>query len=246
MSFTFDQECALYQNEAEIHKATWGRFVEYVNETPYLKEHRDFVEKNFLGFGDRAFHWLWKLLVDEMPQEFSFLEVGVYCGQVLSLVPYIASKQGKQCKTYGVTLLNRFNGEKPGATQFPDVNYLERIRFLHEHFGIPLSLERLLIGSSIDPEIQARARELPKFDMVYIDGCHDYKYVISDLQTYGAMVKPGGYLIVDDSSCNLKMWWGAFPGIDDVSRAVEDVIISSSEWEHKLAVMHDRVFLRRR
>jgi len=35
-------------------------------------------------------------------------------------------------------------------------------------------------------------------DFVYIDGNHDYKYVLEDLNTWYPKIKPGGYLCGDD------------------------------------------------
>lgn len=244
---TFGEECMAYRDEETVHKDIVERFTAYVNSTPYLKAHRDFVEKMFYGFGERSFHWLWKLLVDEMPLEFSFLEIGVYCGQVFSLVPMIAREQGKSCEAYGVTLLSTFAGKTGEFPAFPDVDYLGKIEDIHRQFGLPFSAERaLIVGDSTNADVQARVAPMGPFDIVYVDGCHEYDYVESDLRVYGAMVKAGGYLVVDDASCRLHLPWGMFPGIEPVSKATETAIISHPDvWQDCLAVMHNRVFRRR-
>jgi hypothetical protein len=243
---TFAEECMAYRDEEGVHKDIWERFTEYVNTTSYLKAHRDFVEKNFYGFGDRSFHWLWKLLVDEMPPEFRFLEIGVYCGQMLSLVPLVAREQGKRCQALGVTLLSAFSGKTGEFPPFPDVDYLEKIKDIHREFGLLFCpWEGLIVGDSTGSEVQARAANRGPFDIVYVDGCHEYDYVERDLRAYGEMVKAGGYLVVDDASCRLHIPWGMFSGIEPVSRATEKVIVNHPEiWQECLVVMHNRVFLR--
>ncbi len=61
------------------------KFCEEVNKNAELKELRDFVEQNAFGFGERSFYWMWKLIVDEMPKEFTFLEIGDLKAQTTAL-----------------------------------------------------------------------------------------------------------------------------------------------------------------
>lgn len=51
------REAAWYHDSADYHKETVERFTRYVNEDAELKAHRDFIETEFYGFGERAFHW---------------------------------------------------------------------------------------------------------------------------------------------------------------------------------------------
>ena len=234
-----------YTNTEDAHRALVDSFKNMVNQTPWLKEHRDFVERHVYGFGERSFHWLWKLLVDEMPQEFRFVEVGVYKGQVLSLIRLLANRAGKQAQITGVTPLSSFAGVTTQFQKFPETDYLQHIKDLHEHFSLSFSEDQIVKGDSTSPETWTRV--LPKgpfFDIVYVDGCHEYDFVVKDLMIYGSMVKKDGYLVVDDASNFLKMYWGSFPGIEDVSRAVRDHIEGKPEWKEVLAVMHNRVFRR--
>ena len=50
-----------------------------------LRDHRFFFATNGRGFGEDAFHVLWWMLLQELRPK-TFLEIGVYRGQVLSLV----------------------------------------------------------------------------------------------------------------------------------------------------------------
>lgn len=237
------EEVTRYEDTAENHDERVKRFTALVNTNSILKDHRDFVEAHWYGFGERCFHWLWKLLVDEMPQAFSFLEVGVYCGQVLSLVPYLAKLQVKTCKAAGVTMLNSFSGVKGEFPLFPETDYRHHIDHILQEFGVPATL---YVGDSTSETIHEQIQGVAPFDIVYIDGCHEYEYVKSDLEFYSRLVKPGSYLVIDDASCYLKIPWGMFSGIEPVSRATEEIIIQHPEtWQECLALMHLRLFLRR-
>jgi SAM-dependent methyltransferase len=231
-----------YRDTSDDHRRVVETFKALTDTVPWLKEHRDFVEKHVYGFGERSFHWMWKLLVDQMPHTFDFLEVGVYKGQIPSLVRLISDHQSKTAQITGVTPLSSFSGVTGKEAKFPDEDYMQHIKNLHAQFHIPFSEGQIIKGDSTDPEIQEQARKRGPFDIVFVDGCHEYDFVVKDLKVYGEMVKPGGYLVVDDSSNFLHLYWGAFPGIEDVSRAVRDVIETDPKWKQVFVVMHDRVF----
>ncbi len=205
---------------------------------PELKAHRDYVEQHAYGFGERAFHWLWKLIVDEMPSDVRFLEVGVYKGQVLSLIRLLAP----DADITGVTMASSFSGITGKFSTFPDTDYRQHIADLHDHFG--LEQPTLVIGDSTSEAIHNAFLLQKPFDVVYVDGCHEYDYVVNDLQFYPTLLKPGGLLVVDDSACFMKQPWGYFQGIQDVSLAVRSIIEVDPQYEHLLAVMHNRVWRR--
>lgn len=234
-------EIECYDNNKHAHRLQWQHFVEEVNGDPQLKEHRDFVEKHVYGFGDRAFHWLWKLLVDELPEWFRFLEIGVYKGQVPSLIRLLADRTQKNAEIYGLTPLDDRSGPKGEFPKFPDTDYYEHIKNLHDHFDLRMPV--LLHADSTTPEARRMAEIVAPFDVLYIDGGHEYEVVCSDLD-YREHVGPGGFLLMDDSANFLNMWTGCFPGIVQVSRAVRDVLDPDPRFEHRLAIMHLRLWER--
>lgn len=246
MNRTFEQWEAAYLNTKAYNGQLVEDFKALVNGTPWLKEHRDFSERHVYGFGERSFHWLWYLLVrDEMPAHFRFLEVGVYKGQVVSLMRLLAQHTGKTADIYGVTLLSSFGGVTDRFPKFPETDYRGHICDLHEEFDLPFDPDaQLIVGDSISPEIHARVAKMEPFDLVYVDGCHEADYVRNDLEFYGGLVRPGGYLATDDASNNLEMPWGFFGGIQEVSDTVDAVIVPDPRWHHCIAVMHNRIFRR--
>jgi hypothetical protein len=87
-SSTLDQVIGQYRNTGEVNDQVWSRFTELTDAISFLKAHRDHVEANGLGFGDRAFHFLWLLILDYLKRQSlpnDLLEIGVYKGQVISL-----------------------------------------------------------------------------------------------------------------------------------------------------------------
>jgi len=218
------------------------RFTQYVNDTHGLNKHRTFVEQKGYGFGERAFHWAWKLLVDEMPDGFRFLEIGVFKGQVISLIRLLADMQEKHAIINGVTPLSTTSGPQGKFSKFPESDYAQDIANLHHAFG--LAQPQILNRDSTDGISHWLVGKIPKFDIVYIDGCHEFDSVLSDIKFYSERVKPGGYLVMDDSANNLKEPWGFFQGIVDVSTAVMLTLDTDPQWKHLIAVMHLRVFQR--
>ena len=235
-------EAAVWKDTADYAADIVERFTQGVNGDYELLAHRLFIERHGYGFGEKCFHWLWKLIVDEMPRSFALLEIGVFKGQVLSLVRLLADRTGREAQVVGVSPLTRFSGGMGKFPKFPDCNYNLAILELHEHFD--QKHPRIIGGDSTEKWAQRAAADLGPYDIVYVDGCHEYDYVVEDLRFYGSLLRLGGLLVVDDASNYLKQPAGFFHGIEDVSRAVRTVIETDRQWKHLLAVMHNRVWRR--
>ena len=81
----------------------------------------------------------------------------------------------------------------------PDAGLFERIRSYCEAHDIPtISLEAYNEGSEwVLPRIGGEAGALP-FDFVLIDGCHNFPNVFLDFFYGNYVLRPGGYIMVDD------------------------------------------------
>lgn len=228
---------AAWTDRPEVHKEIHETFCDLVNNQPDLKAHRDFIEQNIFGFGERSFHWMWNLIVKELPDKFTFLEIGVLKGQVLSLVEILANMHEKTTKRYGITPLNGEGGV------WPDDDYKQHIENIHDAFGLKKDY-KLLVGLSEDPEIIKKASKL-KLDVLLVDGGHETRHITSDLTHYAPLVKQGGYLVIDDS-CNIfHMPFGYFQGIQAVSEYVDKIlppVTPNPEWEFIFSVVHNRVY----
>jgi hypothetical protein len=233
---------ASYTPTEPWHRTCVERFRGYVDATPALKAHRDLCEREVYGFGDRSFHWLWKLLYDELPHDFKFLEIGVYKGQVVSLLRLLAGPA--RGRIYGITPLSAFSGVTGQFYDYPTTDYRQHIATLHNIFD--LQQPELLPLDSTDPVAVMQAQARGPFDAVYIDGCHEYAYVEQDLRNYAPLVKRGGFLVMDDASCDLQMPFGYFCGVQDVTRALADHMQKhGAGWRFCLAVIHLKVFQRK-
>lgn len=242
---------ASWLDTPDAHGRVVDTFRAAVNADPELKSSRDHIEAGAWGFGDRAFHWLWKLVIDEIPPVFSFMEVGVHRGQVLSLVMLLAERTKRSSTIVGVSTFDGVTGNIG-----PERDYREDVLSLldeRNHYD-PLGSHalRLIKGNSTADATIRETREFAPFDIVYIDGSHEEADVRQDVLNYGPMTKPGGYFLMDDSGNHLKQPWGFFAGIEPVSVAADallppfgpDRLPSGERFQHLGNVMHLRVWKR--
>jgi len=226
-------------------------FSALTNSKPELKAHRDFCEGHndtavkIFGFGERSFHWLWKILVDEMPSRFKFLEVGVFRGQVLSLVGLLADLSGKKVMRYGVTPLTSAGGhwESDYAADIAQLNNKFNTEGSNMYYHIIKGL-----STDIDVLLAVRVGLTNTIDLLYIDGGHDYETVVKDLKNYLPLLKKGGYLVIDDCCNTFNIPEGMFAGIDTVTKAVDEVLppfTKNDEYEFLFSVVHNRVYRKR-
>jgi len=231
-----------YEDTFETNGYIHQYFTSRTTAIDYLDKHRKYMEEGYkigliLGHGDRAFQYFWQVLVQSMPkQEIKFLEIGVYKGQILSLIQLVANKLNKKADITGVTML--YHEEFAKYNRMP---YIERIFAFNE---LNMDTTKVIDSSSHDVNTQQAVGADGPYDIIYIDGDHSYAGAKSDIEVYGEMTNVGGFLVVDDSSNFLKMPQGVFPGIQEVSEAVRDTIEKDSRFEFMYACGHLRLFRR--
>lgn len=255
---TLDDFAARWRDDPVAHGLLRGAFVAAADGDPWLDAHRTHVESHALGFGDRSFHWLWKLVVDSLPQRLSFCEVGVFCGQVVTLVASLAARTGRAATVVGVS------GYDGRGTGWP-ADYEPRVRdfWAWTRANCPdarpaggqdpwddVSLTTVR-GDSVDPETVETAAALGPYDCVFVDGGHTTEIAAADLRNYAPLVRVGGLLVVDDCANRFPQPWGFFAGIREVSDAVDAALppfgpadAFGCRWRHLGNVMHDRVWRR--
>jgi Methyltransferase domain len=234
MFATLDNVCTYYKrHKPDRHEIIYKRFE--ANITPELATKFNKAD----GFGELAFCWNWRLLVQEMPTDFKFLEVGVYKGRVLALIQLYATELNKNVTICGVTPLTSI-GDK--YSSYDAVNYIQAIEANFATMDSSLENTTIVKGLSTDLKVQTCASGLGPFDIIYIDGGHDYETVCKDIETYLPMLKKGGYLILDDASLFLENPFGRFLGHEDVCRAIKDTIDNRTDLTHLYAVGHNRVW----
>lgn len=174
-----------------------------------IREHRFFVEREKLGYGERVFHAMWWHIFNEYRPK-TCLEIGVHRGQVLSLWGLCARLLGEQIFVAGVSPLDGL-GDSVSNYVGSSEGYRQSIRRLHEHFS--LSQPELIEARSEDPVavsfVSSRA-----WDLVYIDGSHDFEVVQLDVQNAIDSLTVGGILVLDDATLDAvrALPLSAFPG----------------------------------
>jgi hypothetical protein len=260
---TLEKHIGRYEVSARHNDELFGQFTALTDEVETLKRHRDWVEENIWGYGDRAFHYLWWLLVRDAASRFGALralEIGVFKGQTISLWALIARRLDIE---FSITAVSPFEGNyvKPGrivgwlkrklnadyrkscsvGNLHPYDDYLECNRRIFSHFGLRFDDVKAIQGYSNDPLVVERVRGT-SYHLVYIDGDHSYEVASQDVANYAPLVVPGGYLVMDDAACDLP-GDEFFKGIEEVTRAAQ--AIPDHGFDNVLNVGHNRVYRRR-
>jgi hypothetical protein len=207
-----------------------------------LIEHRKFILENNLGFGENPFHAMWRDLIRMMPKSFKFIEIGVYKGQILSLIKYLSTIENKNVNFIGVTPLSNM-GDKFG--KYDACDYLQKIKSIFKHFDLDFDENKnLIIGSSTDSYVKKEIIDEKNYDLVYVDGGHDYDTVVSDILLVKEITKINSIIVFDDSACSKDLPPYLFRGHIDVCNAVRDYIENDNRFKEILCVGHNRVFKR--
>lgn len=260
MTDSLSTRIGTYKNTSEHNSDLHRAFTEVTDGIPYLKEHRDFVEQNDWGFGDRAFHYLWWLLLMDVCQLFDpvrALEIGVYKGQVISLWSLIGRELKKNIS---ITAISPFEGNTRPMSRIErklrmtfDTGYREAarvgnlyaksdfvadVRRIFSFFALDDGKLRLIKGWSNDSLVKAQVSD-ERFSIVYIDGDHSFSGALSDIEHYAPLVEEGGYLVMDDASFFLP-GNGFYKGVESVSQACE--AIQTYGFVNVLNVGHNRLY----
>ncbi len=210
-----------WQDTPEYHKGVHEKMCELVSADPELHAHRTYIETNVYGFGERSFWWVWKLILAELPENPSLLEIGVFKAATLSVWKLLR----KDAKVFGVTPLDESGGVWKS-------DYASDIKKIHDDFKLPQP--HIFHGRSDDARVMKSATTL-LYDVVYIDGDHTFEGALHDLTTYAPCVKSGGWLVIDDAACRTSQEFGVFQGIETVCEALmqweKSELAKDFEWQ---------------
>lgn len=229
----------VWEDSFECNHALWDECRAGTNSIPELKAHRDFIEESYkngviYGHGDRAFQYMWKIIIETLPQDFSFLEIGIYKGQIISAIQLISNLLNKNPNIVGVTPLL--------DPDFAKYNRLPWITGLYNYFDLTMDNTTIHDGLSTMPEMVSKIGETGPYDVIYVDGDHSYNGAKWDIEQYGPFLKLGGYMVVDDASNYRKINNPKFIGIVDVSNAVRDTLEKDDRYKEVFTCFHNRVF----
>ena len=202
----------------------------------WLRDHRSYFKREQRGFGEDAFHAMWYELMKEYKPK-NMLEIGVYRGQVISLWALVAKELNMPCEIHGVSPFTSAGDEV--STYISNIDYYEDVINNFNHFS--LSLPKLHRGFSTDAKMVDVIKS-KKWDVVFIDGSHDYDVVKSDFDTCSSMLSSGGMIIMDDSALytSFKPPIYSCAGHPGPSKLANE--INGDVFKEILSVGHNRVF----
>ncbi len=201
-----------------------------------LRSHRHYFIKSRRGFGEDAFHAMWFLLFREF-RPASFLEIGVYRGQTLSLAALLAREFKMDCFVQG---LSPFSSAGDAVTKYlSGLDYLADTKQNFLHFALPPAA--LLKAFSTDAEA-ARVVAARAWDIIYIDGNHDYEVARQDWNLCARYLAPRGLIVLDDSGLTSDFHPPAFASRGHPGPSQLAMEIKRPPFTEILQVGHNRVF----
>ena len=234
ITLSFSQAVAKFNDPNGLHAYMHHHFVNLSPEE--VREHRRYFSQEGRGFGEDAFHAMWWLMLEEFRPRYC-LEIGVFRGQVISLWGVIAKKTGMSCDIHGISPFSAAGDTV--SSYLTEHDYMSDTLNAFETFGLPQpSLVRALSTDAVGiGHILSR-----QWDLIYIDGNHDYEVAKADYLNCVAALRPGGLLVMDDSSLGTSFVPPSFSfaGHPGPSRVVAE--LAKNELEFLGAIGHNNVF----
>lgn len=203
-----------------------------------LQKHRAYFTRLRRGFGEDAFHTMWFLLFREFHPA-SFLEIGIYRGQTLSLASLLARHFNRECFVQGISPFSSASDAVSKYREGPDY-YRDTLKNF-EHFSLPVPsfLKAYSTDSGAHKLVSSRL-----WSLVYIDGNHDYEVARQDWELCANHLESGGLIVLDDSGLTTSyrppiFATGGHPGPSRLAQEVD-----REKFRELLQVGHNRVFQR--
>lgn len=202
----------------------------------WLKEHRTYFSKEQRGFGECTFNAMWHLIFKELkPQK--VLEIGIYRGQTLSLFSLLSQKLNLDTEVHGIS---PFTSAGDSVSKYlENLDYMEDVKNNFKHFNLPAPF--LYKGYSNDKEM-IDIIQASKWDLIYIDGNHDYEVAKQDFEICSKQLNKNGLIVLDDASLytDYKPPFYSTAGHPGPSKLANE--IDMNLFEEVLSVGHNRVF----
>lgn len=202
-----------------------------------LIKHRIYFSKELRGFGEDAFHSMWYLLLSEFKPK-NCLEIGVYRGQVISLWALIAKNINYNINIAGLAPYESANDRD--SLYLENIDYLSDVKKNHEYFHLGQAEYCIEYSTS---ENAKRFVESRKWDLIFIDGSHDYEVVKYDFELSMNNLSDNGLIILDDSSLYFDFTqkkFGGFTGHPGPSKVAKEIAMNKMKFLG--AVGHNNIF----
>lgn len=203
-----------------------------------VRAHRIYFSQEQRGFGEDALHAMWFTLLREFKPSLC-LEIGVYRGQVITLWGLIAKILDFPCEIHGISPFSSA-GDKV-SSYLAGLDYLQDTLISNAYFGLPEPF--FLKALSSDPQAVTHIQS-QKWQLIYIDGNHDYDVALADYQLCRDALAEGGLLVMDDASLytNFRPPAFSFAGHPGPSRIARE--LAEKELQFIGAVGHNNVYMK--
>jgi len=196
------------------------------------------------GFAQNSWYVMWDAIIKKITIE-NFLDLGVHVGQ-FSILPALLGK--RHDKEFNIHMVSPFNGVGDKYSSYEQKDYGEVFLQAMADMMIDSCSFVMHKGMSQDPKVKDEVKDT-RFDLMYIDGSHDYEVVTQDIDFYVMeLLKPNGIVIFDDAQFYIPS--GGHPwerqGYGDVVRAVREKMDNHPDFMHLCDVTHNRIFQRLR
>jgi hypothetical protein len=186
-----------------------------------VRDHRNYFKQDQRGFGEDAFHAFWWLLLSEY-KPYSMLEIGIYRGQVMSLWGVISKYLEYSPEIHGISPFSPLGDSV--STYLKNLDYMNDVLETFRFWRIDAPV--LVKALSTDQQAIAHIQKHP-WDLIYIDGSHDFEIVLSDYRLCRDNLNYGGILILDDASLGTsfhppRFSFAGHPGPSRVAREYAD------------------------
>jgi hypothetical protein len=223
-----------YSSLNEVHKYFHHYFH---NISPlWLRQHRKYFSKNKRSFGEDAFHAMWYKIFKEFKPN-SILEIGVYRGSTISLFKLLSQHFYINSEIHGIS---PFSSAGDKVSKYLDnLDYYNDVLFNFNYFNLELPILHKGFSNDI---LMIDFINSKTWDLIYIDGNHDYEVVKSDFEVCSKCLNIGGLLVLDDASLftTYKAPFYSSKGHPGPSKVASEINLDI--FEEILSVGHNRVF----
>jgi hypothetical protein len=181
---------------------------------------------------------MWVLIFKEF-KPINILEIGVYRGQTLSLFTLLGLRYTNFLNVNGISPLTSAGDEV--SIYLKNLDYENDINENFEFFN--LDKPKIHKGFSTDTQmIDIIARS--EWDLIYIDGNHDYEVAKSDFLLCSKYCKKGGLIILDDSSLYTEYKPSVYSTAGHPGPSLVADEIDRTKFKEVISVGHNRVFVK--
>jgi hypothetical protein len=219
------------ENRDRIYDIFTARFYRLPKQ---IRVHRSYFVRKRRGFGEDAFHSAWFYILGRFRPK-RCLEIGVYRGQTLSLWSLAAKNLNFEIEVVGISPLTSAGDS---VSTYISLDYRADIFQNFDKFKLP---PPILVEEYSQNQIAKDVIELQEWDLIYIDGSHEFDVCLSDVLSSEKGLKVGGLLVIDDSSL-FSDFSRSFKGHPGPSKVVSEFL--PANFKKLLSVGHNNFYVK--